>query len=67
MEFRYKIITINKVDQSQHTVCVGLKEKDALKMFRNLIMGQDPNEPIMYAMDKYLPMPALVYGGNKEA
>ena len=62
MEFRYKIITINKVDHSQHVVMVGLKENDALKMFRNIVKGQDPNEPIMYALDKYLPTPALVYG-----
>ncbi len=61
MEFNYKILTINVKDRSTHVIAAGLAEKDALKMFRNLVLCQDPNEDVMFAIDKYIPVKTIQF------
>lgn len=56
MEYLYRVVAINKNDLSNYTVMSMKSIKEAASLQKSLIEGKDPSEPIMYAIDPYIPL-----------
>ena len=67
MDLNYRIKMIDKNDKSEKTVMTGLTLSDMKKQFGILVTCQDPSEPIMYAVEPYVPVGTVCFKGVKDA
>lgn len=59
MDLRYRIISRNKNDGSEHVVFSGLTAKDVEATMRLLLKWRDHNDQLQYVTEEYLDMAAV--------
>ena len=59
MNLRYRIISRNKNDGSEHVVFSGLTAKDVETTMKLLLRWRDHNDQLQYVTEEYLDMAAV--------
>ena len=56
MEYNYRLVAIKKQDMTNYTVMSFKSLDEAQSLQKSMIDGKDATEPLMYAIDPFIPL-----------